>query len=86
MTSPSLREGIRPPVAAIEELLAEHGALRVVAAVLRALARRRALPASCDTDPVDLTPLELAGLSDHVRRDIGLAGAPPRPGWWLELR
>ncbi|MBS0565429.1 MAG: hypothetical protein JSR87_13455 [Proteobacteria bacterium] len=85
MNSPSLREGIRPPVAAIEELLAEHGALRVVAAVLRALARRRSRPGEPGPAPRHLAPGDLAGLPDHVRRDIGLPDLPPRPGW-LELR
>lgn len=69
---------LHPPVVsaaeAIDRLVAEHGSIRVLVAVARALvSRNRSRP----RNPGDL--------SDHLRRDVGLWPEPKSPRYW-ELR
>lgn len=60
-------------LAVIESLMAEHGGLTIVKALLRALTRRQRR-----SQPAD------ASLSDHMQRDIGLWPEPrTRPYWEL---
>ena len=60
-------------LAVIESLMAEHGVLTIVKALLRALTRRQRRPQPAD-----------ASLSDHMQRDIGLLPEPrTRPYWQL---
>ena len=74
MNAQILHEDIHPPTAVIERLLAEHGALRVLGALLRVLVCRDRHRAH-----------NLDDLSGHVRRDIGLPAEPSSRKYW-ELR
>lgn len=57
---------INPAAAAVDRLIADHGFRRVLAVLLRRLARGPAPPGRA-----------LADLPDHLRRDIGLPALPP---------
>lgn len=61
-----------PPSITIESLIARHGAWRILTTVLAALVRRRK----------KLPDLWEAGISDHLRRDIGLWPEPKSPRHW----
>lgn len=74
MNAQILHDDIHPPTAAIERLVAEHGAIRVLGALLRALVRRDRHRAH-----------NLGDLPDHMRRDIGLPAEPRGRKYW-ELR
>lgn len=57
-----LRGDLPGPALAVRALVAEYGAVRVVLALIRHLAGRRALARR----------IRETELSDHIRRDIGL--------------
>lgn len=59
----------RDPRLAITQVIDQHGAWRVLRAALLALAAK---------GPGPHAPAE-RWLNDHLRRDIGLPPAPPRP-------
>lgn len=63
-----LHDDKHPVSAAVERLVSEHGARAVLAAVAMRLLR-----------PVPRRPatLQVAGLNDHLRRDIGLPPLDP---------
>ncbi|HQY43048.1 MAG TPA: hypothetical protein PK450_02630 [Paracoccaceae bacterium] len=69
-----LAENRQPPSVILAKLMDEHGVLRVLGAVLKALVRR-------DPSKRDLFAEDLSG---HLRRDIGLSPqAEARRHWDL---
>jgi len=63
-----------PPAPDLDRLIDRHGARRVLAALARALLRRRAARRRAR--------LEAAMLSDHLRADLGLPPKTDAPRPW----
>ena len=61
----------RPPTVTIEQLIEDHGALRTLAAFVRAVIRRNRARG-----------LYVYELSDHVRRDVGLPPEMAHRNYW----
>lgn len=68
MTSHLITETLRP-VETLDALIARHGSVRVILAMLSALTKRKARKSNG------------FHLSDHLRRDIGLHADQPRHLW-----